>query len=137
MPLGYKPGEKDLHVARPAPRNWNCTNERMAFIPLGNHQGNQGPGTRQTGPEHIPDPLPVLRALHGLLAPGGCLAVKVPCGTGQLRKERMRRLMSVVRAARLPFRELVTHSFDLAHLGDAYELFAHQRDGVMKVAVRA
>jgi threonine dehydrogenase-like Zn-dependent dehydrogenase len=51
-------------------------------------------------------------------------------------KERMRRLMSIVQAKRLPFRELVTHSFRLEQLEEAYDLFAHQRDGVMKVAIR-
>lgn len=51
-------------------------------------------------------------------------------------KERMRRLMSVVRAGRLPFRELVTHAFPLAKIEEAYDLFGHQRDGVMKVAIR-
>jgi threonine dehydrogenase-like Zn-dependent dehydrogenase len=51
-------------------------------------------------------------------------------------KERMRRLMSIVNAKRLPFRELVTHSYRLDAIEDAYELFAHQRDGVMKVAIR-
>jgi threonine dehydrogenase-like Zn-dependent dehydrogenase len=51
-------------------------------------------------------------------------------------KERMRRLMSVVAAKRLGFRELVTHTFELAKIEEAYDLFAHQRDGVMKVAIR-
>ena len=51
-------------------------------------------------------------------------------------KERMRRLMSVIKAKRLPFRDLITHTFPLAQIEDAYELFAHQRDGVMKVAIR-
>ena len=51
-------------------------------------------------------------------------------------KERMRRLMSVVAAKRFPFRELVTHPFRLADIEEAYDLFAHQRDGVMKVAIR-
>ncbi len=51
-------------------------------------------------------------------------------------KERMRRLMSVVAAKRFPFRELVTHSFRLSEIERAYELFAHQRDGVLKVAIR-
>ena len=51
-------------------------------------------------------------------------------------KERMRRLMSIVAAKRLPFRELVTHSFELAKIEEAYDLFSHQRDGVMKVAIR-
>jgi alcohol dehydrogenase len=51
-------------------------------------------------------------------------------------KERMRRLMSVVRAKRFPFQDLVTHSFRLDQIVEAYDLFAHQRDGVMKVAIR-
>ncbi len=51
-------------------------------------------------------------------------------------KERMRRLMNVVRAKQFPFRELVTHSFALEDIEAAYELFANQRDGVMKVAIR-
>lgn len=40
--------------------------------------------------EHIPEPVPVLTGLHRLLAPGGWLALKVPCGANQLRKERLR-----------------------------------------------
>jgi alcohol dehydrogenase len=51
-------------------------------------------------------------------------------------KERMRRLMSIVEAKRLPFHELVTHSFRLEQIEDAYDLFRAQRDGVMKVAIR-
>jgi alcohol dehydrogenase len=51
-------------------------------------------------------------------------------------KERMRRLMSVVRAKRFPLHELVTHTFALAQIEQAYDLFSHQRDGVMKVAIR-
>ncbi|HEV7555565.1 MAG TPA: alcohol dehydrogenase catalytic domain-containing protein [Kofleriaceae bacterium] len=51
-------------------------------------------------------------------------------------KERMRRLMNIVRAKRFPFRELVTHSFKLDEIEVAYDLFANQRDGVMKVAIR-
>jgi alcohol dehydrogenase len=51
-------------------------------------------------------------------------------------KERMRRLMNIVAAKRFPFSELVTHSFSLAEIEAAYDLFSHQRDGVMKVAIR-
>jgi alcohol dehydrogenase len=51
-------------------------------------------------------------------------------------KERMRRLISVVRAKRFPFKDLVTHSFRLDQIGEAYDLFAHQGDGVLKVAIR-
>jgi threonine dehydrogenase-like Zn-dependent dehydrogenase len=51
-------------------------------------------------------------------------------------KERMRRLMSIVAAQRFPFRELVTHPFRFAEIEAAYDLFANQRDGVMKVAIK-
>jgi threonine dehydrogenase-like Zn-dependent dehydrogenase len=51
-------------------------------------------------------------------------------------KERMRRLMSIVRAKRFPFRDLVTHTFRLSQIEAAYDLFSHQRDGVLKVAIR-
>jgi threonine dehydrogenase-like Zn-dependent dehydrogenase len=51
-------------------------------------------------------------------------------------KERMRRLMNIVAAKRFPFRELVTHPYRLADIETAYDVFAHQRDGVMKVAIR-
>ena len=51
-------------------------------------------------------------------------------------KERMRRLMSIVAAKRFPFRDLVTHQYRLDQIEEAYELFGHQRDGVMKVAIR-
>jgi alcohol dehydrogenase len=50
-------------------------------------------------------------------------------------KERMRRLLSVVRSGQLDLRPLVTHRFTLDRIGEAYELFAHQRDGVIKVAI--
>jgi alcohol dehydrogenase len=51
-------------------------------------------------------------------------------------KERMRRLMSIVAAKRFPFRDLITHPFKLDDIEAAYDLFSHQRDGVMKVAIR-
>jgi threonine dehydrogenase-like Zn-dependent dehydrogenase len=51
-------------------------------------------------------------------------------------KERMRRLMSIVKAKRFPFRDLVTHTFPLSQIEAAYDLFAHQRDGVLKIAIR-
>jgi threonine dehydrogenase-like Zn-dependent dehydrogenase len=50
-------------------------------------------------------------------------------------KERMRRLMSVVAAGHVDLRPLVTHRFKLDQIEQAYELFAHQRDGVLKVAI--
>jgi threonine dehydrogenase-like Zn-dependent dehydrogenase len=50
-------------------------------------------------------------------------------------KERMRRLMAVIAGGRIDLRPLVTHRFKLERIEEAYELFAHQRDGVIKVAV--
>ena len=50
-------------------------------------------------------------------------------------KERMRRLMNVVASERIDLRPLVTHRFSLDRIEEAYELFANQRDGVLKVAV--
>lgn len=50
-------------------------------------------------------------------------------------KERMRRLMNVLAAERADLRPLVTHRFKLDQIEEAYELFANQRDGVLKIAI--
>ena len=50
-------------------------------------------------------------------------------------KERMRRLMNAVESGRANLKPLVTHRFSLDRIEEAYELFAHQRDGVLKVAI--
>ncbi|TXL72780.1 NAD(P)-dependent alcohol dehydrogenase [Vineibacter terrae] len=50
-------------------------------------------------------------------------------------KERMRRLMAVIESGRLDARPLVTHRFALDRIEEAYDLFANQRDGVLKVAI--
>jgi len=50
-------------------------------------------------------------------------------------KERMRRLMDVIASGRLDTRPFVTHRFRLDEIERAYELFANQRDGVLKVAI--
>lgn len=51
-------------------------------------------------------------------------------------KERMRRLMEVIASGRVDTRPLVTHHFALDDIETAYELFANQRDGVLKVAIK-
>lgn len=51
-------------------------------------------------------------------------------------KERMRRLMNVLESSRLDLAPLVTHEYPLDKIVDAYELFGHQRDGVLKVAIK-
>jgi alcohol dehydrogenase len=50
-------------------------------------------------------------------------------------KERMRRLMAMVAERRMDLTPLVTHRFALDDLSEAFELFSHQRDQVMKVAI--
>ena len=50
-------------------------------------------------------------------------------------KERMRRLMAVVASGRVDLKPLVTHRFKLDDIEAAYDLFGHQRDGVLKVAI--
>jgi len=50
-------------------------------------------------------------------------------------KERMRRLMSVIEAGRVDFSAMVTHRYKLDDIEAAYDLFSHQRDGVLKVAL--
>lgn len=51
-------------------------------------------------------------------------------------KERMRRLINIVASGRVDLGALVTHAFRLDDIGKAYELFANQRDGVLKVAIK-
>lgn len=50
-------------------------------------------------------------------------------------KERMRRLMELVRHGRLDLTPLLTHRFPLERIVEAYDLFANRRDGVFKVAI--
>jgi threonine dehydrogenase-like Zn-dependent dehydrogenase len=47
----------------------------------------------------------------------------------------MHKLMELVRHGKLQLDPLITHSFSLDDIGDAYELFGNQRDGVVKVAL--
>lgn len=51
-------------------------------------------------------------------------------------KERMRRLIETVRRGRVDLTPLLTHTFPLDRIKEAYDLFAQRRDGVLKVAIR-
>lgn len=51
-------------------------------------------------------------------------------------KERMRRLMELVLHKRVDLTPLLTHSYSLNEITDAYTLFSKQLDGVLKVAIR-
>lgn len=50
-------------------------------------------------------------------------------------KERMRRLIEMVRRGKLDLRPLLTHRFKLADINEAYKLFGDRSDGVMKVVI--
>ncbi len=51
-------------------------------------------------------------------------------------KERMRRLMELVRHCRVDLRPLLTHSFSLGQITEAYRIFGERFNGVIKVAIR-
>jgi alcohol dehydrogenase len=51
-------------------------------------------------------------------------------------KERMRRLIEVVRSGRVDLTPLLTHSYPLDKIAEAYDLFGSRRGGVLKVAIR-
>lgn len=58
--------------------------------------------------------------------------VSTLCPGGQ---ERMRRLMKVIETGRVDLTPMITHRFPFSKIAEAYDLFAHQRDGVMKIAI--
>ncbi|HYY97689.1 MAG TPA: zinc-binding dehydrogenase, partial [Pyrinomonadaceae bacterium] len=51
-------------------------------------------------------------------------------------KERMRRLLEVVRAGRVDLTPLLTHTFSLEEIAKGYEVFGGRKEGVLKVAIR-
>jgi alcohol dehydrogenase len=51
-------------------------------------------------------------------------------------KERMRKLIELVRHGRLDLVPLITHTFSLDKIVDAYKLFGGRLDGVIKVAIK-
>ena len=51
-------------------------------------------------------------------------------------KERMRRLMEIVRRGRVDLTPLLTHTFSLDEITAGYELFGERRDDVLKVAIK-
>jgi alcohol dehydrogenase len=50
-------------------------------------------------------------------------------------KERMRRLMAMIENHRVDLTSLLTHKFALDDIENAFDLFSHQRNGVLKVAL--
>jgi alcohol dehydrogenase len=50
-------------------------------------------------------------------------------------KERMRRLLALISEGRLDLTPLLTHTFPLDRITEAYELFGNRKDNVLKVAI--
>ncbi|MFD5256323.1 alcohol dehydrogenase catalytic domain-containing protein [Streptomyces bobili] len=60
----------------------------------------------------------------------------VTISTGQVDASSTPWLLDLVTTRRLPISQLITHTFGLDHVGDAYEVFAHGRDtGALKVVL--
>jgi SAM-dependent methyltransferase len=81
--------------------------------------------------EHIPDPVPLLTIFAGLIEPGGCIAVKVPCGPSQAVKERL-----IARAVRRRV-SLADNLVHVNHFSPRSLIRALERAGFSRVAVRA
>ena len=48
----------------------------------------------------------------------------------------MRRLIETVQHGRVDLTPLLTHSYSLDNIVEAYDLFGSRKDGVLKVAIR-
>lgn len=81
--------------------------------------------------EHIPYPLDALRAASALLAPGGWIAVKVPCGPAQSLKEVWRGRL--VRGYRPTVADNLVH---VSHFSPAALRLALEKTGFTDVTVR-
>jgi alcohol dehydrogenase len=51
-------------------------------------------------------------------------------------KERMARLLRLVDAYRIDLTPLLTHTFPLDRIAEAYDLFAQRKDSVLKIAIK-
>jgi SAM-dependent methyltransferase len=80
--------------------------------------------------EHIPEPMALLARLADLVEPGGCLAVKVPCGPSQLRKEQT---LSVLTSHRISVADNLVH---VNHFAPRSLRLALERSGFERVSVR-
>jgi hypothetical protein len=80
--------------------------------------------------EHLPEPRVVLEALTPLVARGGWMAVKVPCGPNQLRKERIRSALG--RARRVSVADNLVH---VNHFSPRALRLALERAGLTDVEV--
>ena len=70
----------------------------------------------------------------GVLLKSGTTQKELYGGDPSTTNNRME-LMAVIQAGRVDLGPMVTHRFKLDDIERAYDLFGHQRDGVLKVAI--
>jgi SAM-dependent methyltransferase len=81
--------------------------------------------------EHIPEPVQVLRTLAVLMEPGGCIAVKVPCGPSQLTKERV---LAALTSHRVSLADSLVH---VNHFSPRSLALALDRAGFEAIAIQS
>jgi SAM-dependent methyltransferase len=81
--------------------------------------------------EHIPEPMRLLGTVNRLIEPGGCVAVKVPCGPSQLLKERA---LAALSSHRISIAENLVH---VNHFSPRSLRLALERAGFARVSVQA
>lgn len=81
--------------------------------------------------EHIPFPLETLRDAAAILTRGGWVAVKVPCGPNQLRKERLRALTG--RSGRVSVADNLVH---VSHFSPRALRLALERAGFTRISLQ-
>ena len=80
--------------------------------------------------EHIPDPGRLLATLSQLVEPGGCIAVKVPCGPSQLTKERA---LAALSSHKISLAENLVH---VSHFSPRSLKLVLERAGFTRVALK-
>ncbi len=104
---------------------------RMNAAKLGSANERYGAITLTDVLEHIPDPLLIVRTAALLLEPGGWLAIKVPCASSQLAKERV--LASL--GCRDFTNQLASNLVHVSHFSPASLRLALQKCGFRQITV--
>lgn len=81
--------------------------------------------------EHIPNPVEILTDLRQLLLPGGWIAVKVPCGANQLRKQQIRQALRITSHA-----EIAVNLIHINHFNAKNLTLALQRAGFESISIQ-
>lgn len=80
--------------------------------------------------EHIPEPISLLRNLCELLAPGGVIAIKVPCAGSQILKQRLRHALDHRQDP-----DICTNLIHVNHFGPKSLRLAMQQAGLANVHI--